>query len=111
MLRFEGEGIFRSVLVCLVATPPVVSSSCFISVRTRRRVPRYPDHMPHPTQALSDALIIFLTVLCLVLSPLLSMLKVLTFRVPPFYSLIVRTLTILEGLALFVDPDFRLIKV
>ncbi|CAN0489934.1 unnamed protein product, partial [Hapterophycus canaliculatus] len=35
---------------------------------------------------------------------------VLTFRVPPFYSLIVRTLTILEGLALFVDPDFRLIK-
>lgn len=35
----------------------------------------------------------------------------LTFRVPPFYSLIVRTLTILEGLALFVDPDFRLIKV
>ena len=37
--------------------------------------------------------------------------QVLTFRVPPFYSLIVRTLTILEGLALFVDPDFRLIKV
>eukprot|EP00752_Nemacystus_decipiens_P012504 g11075.t1 len=36
--------------------------------------------------------------------------EVLTFRVPPFYSLIVRTLTILEGLALFVDPDFRLIK-
>lgn len=37
--------------------------------------------------------------------------QVMTFRVPPFYSLIVRTLTILEGLALFVDPDFRLIKV
>ncbi|KAG5188491.1 ABC1 family protein [Tribonema minus] len=34
----------------------------------------------------------------------------LQFRVPPFYSLIVRTLTILEGLALAVDPDFRLIK-
>jgi len=34
----------------------------------------------------------------------------LPFRVPPFYSLIVRTLTILEGLALYVDPDFRLIR-
>ncbi|CAM9610565.1 unnamed protein product, partial [Discosporangium mesarthrocarpum] len=36
--------------------------------------------------------------------------EVMTFKVPPFYSLIVRTLTILEGLALKVDPDFRLIK-
>ncbi|CAM9686993.1 unnamed protein product [Chrysoparadoxa australica] len=34
----------------------------------------------------------------------------LTFRVPPFYSLVVRTLTILEGLALDVDPDFRLVR-
>jgi predicted unusual protein kinase regulating ubiquinone biosynthesis (AarF/ABC1/UbiB family) len=34
----------------------------------------------------------------------------LSFRIPPFYSLIVRTLTILEGLALSVDPDFRLIR-
>ena len=34
----------------------------------------------------------------------------LAFRVPPFYSLIVRTLTILEGLALSVDPDFRLVR-
>jgi predicted unusual protein kinase regulating ubiquinone biosynthesis (AarF/ABC1/UbiB family) len=33
----------------------------------------------------------------------------LQFRVPPFYSLIVRTLTMLEGLALSVDPDFRLV--
>ncbi|CAM9926003.1 unnamed protein product [Ascophyllum nodosum] len=39
-----------------------------------------------------------------------SLSEVLTFRVPPFYSLVVRTLTILEGLALYVDPDFRLIK-
>jgi predicted unusual protein kinase regulating ubiquinone biosynthesis (AarF/ABC1/UbiB family) len=34
----------------------------------------------------------------------------LPFRLPPFYSLIVRSLTILEGLALNVDPNFRLIK-
>jgi len=34
----------------------------------------------------------------------------LPFRLPPFYTLIVRSLTILEGLALDVDPDFRLIK-
>lgn len=35
---------------------------------------------------------------------------VLPFRLPPFYSFIIRTLTILEGLALYVDPSFRLIK-
>jgi len=34
----------------------------------------------------------------------------LPFRLPPFYTLIVRTLTILEGLALNVDPSFRLIR-
>lgn len=32
------------------------------------------------------------------------------FRLPPFYTLIVRTLTILEGLALYVDKDFKLVK-
>lgn len=31
-------------------------------------------------------------------------------RLPPFYTLIIRTLTILEGLALYVDPKFRLIR-
>ena len=35
---------------------------------------------------------------------------VLPFSLPPFYTLIVRTLTVLEGLALSVDPSFRLIK-
>ena len=35
---------------------------------------------------------------------------VLPFRLPPFYSLIIRTLTILEGLALSVDKEFRLIR-
>ena len=34
----------------------------------------------------------------------------LPISLPPFYSLIIRTLTILEGLALSVDPNFRLIK-
>jgi predicted unusual protein kinase regulating ubiquinone biosynthesis (AarF/ABC1/UbiB family) len=34
----------------------------------------------------------------------------LPFRAPPFYTLIVRTLTILEGLALYIDPKFRLIR-
>lgn len=34
----------------------------------------------------------------------------LPFKLPPFYTLIVRTLTILEGLALNVDPSFRLIR-
>ena len=32
------------------------------------------------------------------------------FQLPPFYSLIIRTLSILEGLALSVDKDFRLIR-
>lgn len=31
-------------------------------------------------------------------------------RLPPFYTLIIRSLTILEGLAVFVDPSFRLIR-
>lgn len=35
---------------------------------------------------------------------------ILPFRLPPFYSFIIRTLTILEGLALYVDPSFRLIR-
>eukprot|EP01038_Epipyxis_sp_PR26KG_P010580 gene10580-14211_t len=34
----------------------------------------------------------------------------LPFRLPPFYTMIIRSLTILEGLALFVDPNFRLVK-
>lgn len=34
----------------------------------------------------------------------------LQFRIPPFYSLIIRTLTILEGLALYVDPNFKLLQ-
>ena len=34
----------------------------------------------------------------------------LPIRLPPFYTLIIRTLTILEGLALYVDPSFRLIR-
>jgi len=34
----------------------------------------------------------------------------LPFRLPPYYTLIIRSLTILEGLALFVDPNFRLIR-
>ena len=34
----------------------------------------------------------------------------LPFSLPPFYTLIIRTLTILEGLALSVDPSFRLVR-
>jgi predicted unusual protein kinase regulating ubiquinone biosynthesis (AarF/ABC1/UbiB family) len=36
--------------------------------------------------------------------------NVLKFSTPPFFTIIIRTLTILEGLALSVDPDFRLVK-
>jgi predicted unusual protein kinase regulating ubiquinone biosynthesis (AarF/ABC1/UbiB family) len=39
-----------------------------------------------------------------------SISSLLPFRLPPFYTLIVRTLTILEGLALYVDKDFRLVR-
>ena len=39
-----------------------------------------------------------------------SISNILPFRLPPFYSFIIRTLTILEGLALYVDPSFRLIR-
>ena len=35
---------------------------------------------------------------------------VVPFRLPPFYSFIIRTLSILEGLAVNVDPSFRLIR-
>lgn len=34
----------------------------------------------------------------------------LPFRLPPYYTMIIRSLTILEGLALFVDPEFRLVR-
>lgn len=34
----------------------------------------------------------------------------LPFRLPPFYTLIIRSLTILEGLAVSVDPSFQLVR-
>lgn len=34
----------------------------------------------------------------------------LPIQLPPFYTMIIRSLTILEGLALYVDKDFRLVK-
>jgi len=40
----------------------------------------------------------------------LSSSGLLPFSLPPFYTLIIRTLTILEGLALSVDPSFRLVR-
>ena len=36
--------------------------------------------------------------------------NVLKFNTPPFFTIIVRSLTILEGLAISVDPNFRLVK-
>jgi len=36
--------------------------------------------------------------------------KILKFRSPPFFTIIIRSLTILEGLALSVDNKFRLIR-
>ena len=36
--------------------------------------------------------------------------SVVPFRLPPFYSFIIRTLSILEGLAVNVDPSFRLVR-
>lgn len=39
-----------------------------------------------------------------------AMSYLLPISLPPFYTLIVRTLTILEGLALSVDPSFKLVK-
>lgn len=36
--------------------------------------------------------------------------NVLKFRIPPFITIIIRSLTILEGFALSVDPTFRLIR-
>lgn len=34
----------------------------------------------------------------------------MTFRIPPYITIIIRSLTILEGFALDVDPNFRLIR-
>lgn len=36
--------------------------------------------------------------------------NVLKFSTPPFFTVILRSLTILEGVALSVDPDFRLVR-
>ena len=34
----------------------------------------------------------------------------LKFKTPPFFTVIIRSLTILEGFALSVDPKFRLVR-
>lgn len=36
--------------------------------------------------------------------------NVLRFSTPPFFTIIIRSLTILEGIALSVDPNFRLVR-
>lgn len=36
--------------------------------------------------------------------------NVLKFKTPPFFTVIIRSLTILEGFALSVDPKFRLVR-
>lgn len=36
--------------------------------------------------------------------------NVLRFKTPPFFTIIIRSLTILEGVALTVDPNFRLVR-
>jgi aarF domain-containing kinase len=36
--------------------------------------------------------------------------KLLKMKTPAFFSIIIRSLTILEGFALSVDPDFRLVR-
>lgn len=36
--------------------------------------------------------------------------NVLRFKIPPYITIIIRSLTILEGFALDVDPNFRLIR-
>ena len=36
--------------------------------------------------------------------------NVLRFKTPPFFTIILRSLTILEGVALSVDPKFRLVR-
>lgn len=36
--------------------------------------------------------------------------NVLRFSLPPFFTVIIRSLTILEGVALSVDPNFRLVR-
>lgn len=36
--------------------------------------------------------------------------NLLNFKTPPFFTVIIRSLTILEGFALSVDPKFRLVR-
>lgn len=36
--------------------------------------------------------------------------NILNFKTPPFFTVIIRSLTILEGFALSVDPKFRLVR-
>ena len=36
--------------------------------------------------------------------------NILRFSTPPFFTVIIRSLTILEGVALSVDPNFRLVR-
>jgi hypothetical protein len=44
----------------------------------------------------------------LVSEVLLVVLLLLRFELPPYYSLVLRALTTLEGLALMVDPDYKI---
>ena len=41
---------------------------------------------------------------------LISSENLLKFKTPPFFTVIIRSLTILEGFALSVDPNFRLVS-
>lgn len=41
---------------------------------------------------------------------LISSENILKFKTPPFFTVIIRSLTILEGFALSVDPNFRLVS-
>ena len=35
--------------------------------------------------------------------------SLLSYRVPPYYALILRSMTVLEGLALTADPQYKLL--
>lgn len=48
---------------------------------------------------------------CAVMSELEDLGSTYPFRIPPFFALILRAFSVIEGIALAVDPDYAIVQV
>ena len=65
--------------------------------------------MKHESAVLSWSLFFAVATASRHLASCLQVLFQYPFRVPAYYALILRSLTVLEGLALSADPDYKLL--